>query len=344
MLSNSDPPDRTARDVCHKYPALQGGFELHPLGNHGGFSGARLWRVKTFAGEYCLKAWPQSEQTTRNRVRWVHEMQSQAIDCRLSFIPRLILTRSAGAPTSVFAADQHWELSTWQPGKADFHERPGRIRLRAAMESLARLHTVWQTHARKRKHPEAVTRRIDRLTSWAKPQLEKVRQALGQASCPRLYELSSRAFDQFKRWQPIAALSVFSERSQLLQVQPCLCDVWHDHVLFEQHRVTGIVDYGSMRVDSVTADLARLLGSLLRDDREQKALGIGFYASVRELTEKERQLVGLLDWTGVVVGAGNWLRWLYLENRTFENTDGVIRRLSELVTRMESWQRPGIVT
>ena len=29
-------------------------IELHALGNHGGFSGARLWRVRTATGDYFV--------------------------------------------------------------------------------------------------------------------------------------------------------------------------------------------------------------------------------------------------------------------------------------------------
>jgi hypothetical protein len=44
-----------------------------------------------------------------------------------------------------------------------------------------------------------------------------------------------------------------------------------------------------------------------------------------------------LDWTGIVVGAGNWLKWLCLENRQLDDPDRAVQRLAELVTRMEGW-------
>src|SRR5256885_2022920 len=40
-----------------------------------------------------------------------------------------------------------------------------------------------------------------------------------------------------------------------LALHPCLCDVWHDHVLFEGDAVSGIVDYGSVKIDHASADL-----------------------------------------------------------------------------------------
>ena len=46
-----------AHEVLTHYPAMLRGT-LTSLGNHGGFSGARLWRLDTAGGSYCLKAWP----------------------------------------------------------------------------------------------------------------------------------------------------------------------------------------------------------------------------------------------------------------------------------------------
>jgi homoserine kinase type II len=123
-----------------------------------------------------------------------------------------------------------------------------------------------------------------------------------------------------------------------LPLQPCLCDVWHDHVLFEGERVTGLVDYGSVKTDHVAVDLARLLGSLVGDDRQQQAAGLEAYARLRPLSPEECRLVAALDETGTVLGAANWLRWLYHDVRRFEDREAVARRLAALVQRIERWQ------
>ena len=51
-----------------------------------------------------------------------------------------------------------------------------------------------------------------------------------------------------------------------LPVQPCIRDIWHDHVLFTGDEVTGIIDFGAMDIDTPATDVARLLGSLVGDD------------------------------------------------------------------------------
>ena len=45
------------------------------------------------------------------------------------------------------------------------------------------------------------------------------------------------------------------------------------------------------------------------------------------------------DETGTLLGATNWLRWLYHEGRRFEDRGAVARRLAELVTRIERWEQ-----
>jgi Ser/Thr protein kinase RdoA (MazF antagonist) len=130
-------------------------------------------------------------------------------------------------------------------------------------------------------------------------------------------------------------LSRWTGRS--VRLQPCLCDVWHDHVLFSGDIVTGLIDYGSAKIDHVAVDLARLLGSLIQDDAGERVAGLRAYSTVSALTPEVEDLVIVLDKTGTVLGAANWLMWLYQEGRVFDNRLAVARRLGELVERLERW-------
>ncbi len=118
-----------------------------------------------------------------------------------------------------------------------------------------------------------------------------------------------------------------------MPLQPCLCDVWHDHVLFEGAAVSGIVDYGSVKMDHVAVDLARLLGSLSDGGREL----LDAYDRVRPLSSEERELIAVLEETGTIIGAANWLRWLYRDGTRYDDLDGVAQRLGSLVTRLQRW-------
>jgi homoserine kinase type II len=113
--------------------------------------------------------------------------------------------------------------------------------------------------------------------------------------------------------------------------------VWHDHVLFSGDAVSGLVDYGSVRIDHAAVDLARLLGSLVGDDSAGWEAGLEAYVALRPLSQSEQGLARALDQTGTILGMANWLRWLYLEHRVFVDRKAVADRLGALVRRIEAW-------
>jgi Ser/Thr protein kinase RdoA (MazF antagonist) len=113
--------------------------------------------------------------------------------------------------------------------------------------------------------------------------------------------------------------------------------VWRDHVLFVEQRVSGLVDYGSMKPDHVAVDVARLLGSMVGDDSHAWHVALEAYRAERPLSELEVELAQVLDRTGTLLGAANWLKWIHREQRDFESRELVAARLAELVNRMERW-------
>ena len=123
---------------------------------------------------------------------------------------------------------------------------------------------------------------------------------------------------------------------QLLPLQPAIRDIHHDHVLFTGDEVTGIIDFGAMRIDTPLTDIARLVGSLVADDGEARNFALDAYSQIRPLSGSDRRLIDLLDASNVVLGALNWLRWLYIERRQFENMPAVMRRMDAIIARLEA--------
>jgi Ser/Thr protein kinase RdoA (MazF antagonist) len=118
-------------------------------------------------------------------------------------------------------------------------------------------------------------------------------------------------------------------------LQPCLADLWHDHVLYRGDKVTGIIDYGSLRRDHVSVDLARLLGSLVPDDQAWWAAALDAYSSRGKLLPGEWDLVRVLDFTGMVAGVMNWLEWMTLGTRAIEHREIARMRWTLLLHRLE---------
>jgi Ser/Thr protein kinase RdoA (MazF antagonist) len=119
-----------------------------------------------------------------------------------------------------------------------------------------------------------------------------------------------------------------------LPVHPCWCDPWHDHLLFRGEQLTGLIDHGSVKEDHAAVDLARLLGSLLGADVPRWQVGIDAYCAIRPLSEREVVLIPILEQTGLLVAAANWLRWLYQERRAYADPAGVAVRFADIVARL----------
>jgi homoserine kinase type II len=152
-----------------------------------------------------------------------------------------------------------------------------------------------------------------------------------------VWPLAERAWRGLPSWLQVVSQSLNPWLDFRCPVQPCLRDLWHDHLLFEGDRLTGLIDYGAVSGDHVGADLARMLGSLVGDDTGGWERGLRSYRRVRDLNEHDEQLAHVLDRSSTILGLVNWLRWLYHEGRSYEDLAAVARRLQALLERIESW-------
>jgi Ser/Thr protein kinase RdoA (MazF antagonist) len=326
--------DRLASSILDCYPSVAGSRTIHSLANHGGFSGALLWRIEAGGLLFCLRAWP-SRQSDATRLEFVHKLMRRARSGGLEFVASVIATSDGLGHIS--HAGRLWDLTEWLPGRADYHATPSAARLEAAARALARLHVAWEglVHTPPAVCP-ALRRRLAAVLDWQELRRNGWRQLTETGHFDPVQPVAERAWqlidgcvaDVPKRLQP------WSEWQCTLQ--PCLCDVWHDHLLFEGDRLTGLVDFGSAKIDHPSVDLARMLGSLVPDNLAAWQTGLRAYRALRPFSDAEAELARALDETGSVIGVATWLRWLYEEQRPFDDRDAVARRLSLLVDRLES--------
>lgn len=321
-----------AHAVLDHYPGPIRHAPLHFLGNHGGFSGAWIWRGEAVP-PFCLRAWPPG--TNLPYLRYVHGLMIQARAAALPFVPAI--HKSTNGDSIVAHAGRLWEVTEWLPGVADFHANPSAVRLQAACTTLARIHLAWADKAEAAAPCPAVLRRLRACEDWASLLRSGWQLPANLPADNPISRWATRAWDCLTRHIDRVPALLASWLARPVPLQPCLCDIWHDHVLFQADKVTGIIDYGSLKVDSVAADLARLLGSLAGDRTSLRTAGLTAYSHVRLLSFAEEELIGVLDRTGTILGAANWLRWIYHECRNCDDRQGVARRLAALVERMERW-------
>jgi homoserine kinase type II len=348
--------DAALQQVLEHYPGEWRGARLEFLQSAGGFSGALFWKITLGDRAYCLRRWPP-EHPAPQRLAFIHavlqHVRQQGFRLAISPLPQEVTGNRrqaielAGrgarpspaplAPQTIVAAHGHlWELTPWVRGAADFALHPSPARLESALRALAGFHLAAASFPGIRPgEPRSVRDRIDRIEKLQSGGLARLGRSLDAAAWPELARLGRRLCALF----PLAAPPIYRAlqgAARSLPRQPCIRDIWHDHVYFEGDQVSGMIDFGAMDVDHVATDVARLLGSLAADDRLLWSAGLAAYEQLRPLNPLERQLVTTLDAGFVLLAGLNWLEWVFCQGRKFTGQEStIVARVEQIVTRLE---------
>jgi homoserine kinase type II len=243
-------------------------------------------------------------------------------------------TRHAGY---VSHAGHLWELTPWMPGRADYHDRPSRPRLTAAMQALAGFHQAAASFPLPDAAPApspGICQRWEQLQELEQGGLERLRRSVNASLWPELAQRSQELLSLVPRGLPRVSALLSQALSLHVPLCPCIRDIWHDHVLFAGDEVSALIDFGALRPESVATDAARLLGSLVADDAGGWTAGLDAYQVIRPLSAGERQLVTAFDSSGVLLSGLHWIQWVFVEGRTFEAREPILARLDALLARL----------
>ncbi|HEX4071102.1 MAG TPA: phosphotransferase [Planctomycetaceae bacterium] len=337
--------DRLAVDSILKlYPDHFRPRAFYPPPGGPGFSGAVVLCVETDVGPHCLRGWPPDVDT--DRIAGLHRLLEHVRARGIDFVA--VPVGASDGRTLVSALGHRWQWEPWLPGRADFWERSSDARLTAAMTSLAHLHLAmasfepigaevpwFGTHLGA--IPAAVSERIDRVEGWTGNALESlwIKIERSPEEVPGFTAAARSIVAGFHRSAKRMTVELRTAQRLRVPVQPCLRDVWHDHVLFVDDAVLGIVDPAAARTDTVAADISRLVGSLVGDDPRGWAVALAAYQTVRRLSADELTLVGVLDRSGTLLSGMTWLARRYLTNTTFAHPDRVVARVQRIAQRLE---------
>jgi len=75
---------------------------------------------------------------------------------------------------------------------------------------------------------------------------------------------------------------------------------------------------------------------MIPDEIERMRQAFAVYSAIHPVSHEVLQLAEVLDQAGSIVGLTNWLRWLYLEQRSYSEGAGVARRMEALLRRVEA--------
>jgi Ser/Thr protein kinase RdoA (MazF antagonist) len=174
--------------------------------------------------------------------------------------------------------------------------------------------------------------------------------AIDNTIWPELALLARRFLAALPRAVPPTIAKLEPLTTVPLPLQPCIRDIWHDHVLFTGSRVTGLIDFGTVSIDTPATDIARLLGSLVdatpvlvreesgKDSSEFGVWqdGLAAYATIRLLSQTELLAVAALDDAAPILAGCNWIRWIYTDGREFENRGQIVARFRRIISRIDN--------
>jgi homoserine kinase type II len=315
-MTPSAPPDLLA--LVGQWFERPASATLQPLNSAGAFSGAQLWRITHAGADYVLRQWPPAAGSAR-RIELLTQFQRHLAAAGLP-VPQPVPLLDGGwvyARFDAHGAVSSWSMTSWLPGEANFWHDRRAAKLAAACEILAHVHAAAAkfTPSDGESQPgvsvsPSMLRRIARLEALRAElrELHKIHFAnvpaidrnLAVAIVAHLEAVTPGVRERLARWA-----------TQPLPLQWRLGDIWHDHVLFTGDKVTGIIDFGAAGIDSSAGDIARLLGSLVGDDRERWRAGLAAYETERTLSPLEREAAAVFDASGTIAAAANWLAWLW---------------------------------
>jgi homoserine kinase type II len=324
-----------AEELPNRVPArfqLEG--PVRPLGAAGGFSGARFWQIQEADACWGIRRWPP-EHPPVSRLKWIHAVLEHARSHGFPWLPA-IRTTSGGEPF-IRESGFLWECSRWMPGTPALKQDPSPTRIATALEALAIFHqsledflTGQDQQARSR--APAIESRQAFYQSLVRGKQDEIRARLGESDWADLNQRAGMIVERFRESTGLLEQRLVSAARCQVKLLPCLRDIWSEHVLFVDHEVSSFVDFGAMRIDSVAADIARLLGSVSNAGEEKWQAGLQAYQGVRRLDDEEQELAVALELANRTMSGMQWLNWILLEGRVFEDRQAVIRRLDELLS------------
>jgi Ser/Thr protein kinase RdoA (MazF antagonist) len=321
--------------VLDRYPADCRAGSVAPLDSAGGFSGASIWKLASQRGQLALRRWPEMHPNP-DRLAWIHSVAAFSLANGFRLLAQPIAT-SDGA-TFVQHAERLWELTPWMQGAPDRAHPPKPERLQNAMRALAAFHLSVEAFpiakSSRGTSPNAAKRRRSAQRTAGDLAFLNTRLDSPEVRAD-IRDLGRQFLSLFPRALPIVAPMLDEVAEFQVALQPAIRDIRSEHVFFVGDDVTGIIDLGAMRIESPASDIARLLGNFAGNDRAAWEVGLAAYATIRPLDERERRLATAIAQANILLAPGNWLQWLIVERRTFDDMHAVVERLRNTVSRLE---------
>ncbi|MCC9609098.1 phosphotransferase [Blastopirellula sp. JC732] len=306
-------------------------LQITPLGSAGGLSGGAIWRVETDGQRYALRLWPS--ETTASRLSFVHSLQRQWREANLKFIPYLFATKEGGSFTD--NSFGYWELAEWMPGSSLDPSSISPPQLDGVAAALAAIHHAAARPDASSEPSPGLRQRLSMLERWQTTDLAQVQDEIERLNWPDFAARGSATLQMFPYLAPTIRDELRSMLQTPLPLHACLRDIHRDHIFLTGALVTGVIDFGAVRMESCAGDLARLCGSLFEDDRNRWDDFLTRYERHRPLSAAERRAIFVFDRSSVLLTGLQWIEWIAVERRNFPQPEAVLGRLDISLRRLQ---------
>jgi Ser/Thr protein kinase RdoA (MazF antagonist) len=314
-----------------RYPRrVQPLSDFEPQGNAGGYSGARLWRFRAPAGEFVLRSWPP-QGPSRTQLEKIHHWLFLTSETGLAPLP----VRDNSDQTLQEFEGTLWEITPWLSGQAESAHPPPSGRVEAAFAGLAALHARWVSIT-EFNTSLGLSQRYGMVGHLIRLGFDHIENAIAKEPASSMLAAAGRQWLALARSvAPMLHRALRFPSKTMVHLQPCLRDARPEHFLFEQDRLSGIVDFGAMGMECVAGDLARLIGEWLGGDPALRAQALTAYERIRPLAPWETSLIPVFESSADLLIGERWLHWHFLEGRQFDDPQAVSKGLARGLKRLE---------
>ena len=294
----------------------------------GGLSGARIFRVQSPRGETALRRWPAGRRDV-GRIEQTFARVAAAANAGCGFLASADRTV---AGDWLFDDGEHlWSAADWKPGTPPAETERD---VAACATALAQLHQAWAQSDPNEGPPPVAERALaamDRLRGAAGETLSAAVTSRGLLGPSALLLL-----DHARRLAARSSENLADAASCRRRLHFCLRDARPDHFLLTRGTVTGLIDYDAAAVDSPLADLARLAGGLGKVDSPLWRVALESYAAGSPIASEEVVFCELIASCSLAAAAANWLHWIYVEGREFNDPAAVQLRCRRLLHQLST--------
>jgi Ser/Thr protein kinase RdoA (MazF antagonist) len=231
-------------------------------------------------------------------------------------------------------------VAPWLPGLADVSRPPRTSRVRAAFAGLAAVHQRLAAFEATRGTSPGLAARLDESVRLINAELADLEALAGRDLADPLAGTALRWTAMARVGLPPMVARLQKAAARVVPILPVLRDARAEHFLFCEDRLTGLVDFGAMGLDSVAVDLARLLAEMVGLDSSVRTEAFDAYEAIRPLDASESTLIDAFAESAAWLGPARWIRWHFVERRRFDNHDvirlGLERAMERLMERLTS--------